>query len=86
MTMIVWRRSGLVSRALVSEALMIPERAVERFLSQKSQHQCGWLETDGIALIGSILCGHDGRQGCLYHVCVKDGFIQTAMALGVRLW
>ncbi len=22
------------------------------------------------AIIGSILCGHDGRRGCLYHVCV----------------
>lgn len=22
-------------------------------------------------IIGSILCGHDGRTGCFYHVCVK---------------
>lgn len=21
-------------------------------------------------IIGSILCGHDGRRGCFYHVCV----------------
>ena len=26
-------------------------------------------EEDG-EIIGSILCGHDGRRGCLYHVCV----------------
>lgn len=25
-------------------------------------------------IIGSILCGHDGRRGCLYHVCVAEGF------------
>ena len=25
-------------------------------------------------IIGSILCGHDGRRGCLYHVCVKEGY------------
>ena len=25
---------------------------------------------DGDTLIGAILCGHDGRRGCLYHVCV----------------
>lgn len=25
-------------------------------------------------LIGSILCGHDGRRGCLYHVCVKESY------------
>ena len=22
--------------------------------------------------VGSILCGHDGRRGCLYHVCVRE--------------
>ena len=22
-------------------------------------------------IVGSILCGHDGRRGCLYHVCVR---------------
>lgn len=23
-------------------------------------------------IVGAILCGHDGRRGCLYHVCVKE--------------
>jgi ribosomal protein S18 acetylase RimI-like enzyme len=23
-------------------------------------------------IIGSILCGHDGRRGCFYHVCVLE--------------
>lgn len=23
-------------------------------------------------IVGSILCGHDGRRGCLYHVCVRE--------------
>ena len=27
-------------------------------------------EEDG-EIIGAILCGHDGRRGCLYHVCVR---------------
>ena len=26
-------------------------------------------EKDG-KIVGAILCGHDGRRGCLYHVCV----------------
>lgn len=26
-------------------------------------------EVDG-KIVGAILCGHDGRRGCLYHVCV----------------
>ena len=25
-------------------------------------------------IIGGILCGHDGRRGCLYHVCVREDF------------
>ena len=30
-------------------------------------------EEDG-EIVGSILCGHDGRRGCLYHVCVREDF------------
>ena len=29
---------------------------------------------EGDLLIGAILCGHDGRRGCLYHVCVRKGY------------
>ena len=25
-------------------------------------------------VVGSILCGHDGRRGCLYHVCVAEDY------------
>lgn len=25
-------------------------------------------------VVGAILCGHDGRRGCLYHVCVHESF------------
>lgn len=25
-------------------------------------------------IIGAILCGHDGRRGCLYHVCVDPAY------------
>lgn len=28
----------------------------------------------GGEIVGSILCGHDGRRGCLYHVCVREDF------------
>lgn len=30
-------------------------------------------EADG-KIVGSILCGHDGRRGCLYHVCVDENY------------
>lgn len=26
----------------------------------------------GDEIIGAILCGHDGRRGCFYHVCVRE--------------
>lgn len=36
-------------------------------------------------IVGSILCGHDGRRGCFYHVCVAEQFrkqgIGKAMAI-----
>ena len=25
-------------------------------------------------IVGAILCGHDGRRGCFYHVCVHEGY------------
>ena len=25
-------------------------------------------------LVGAILCGHDGRRGCFYHVCVHKDY------------
>ena len=30
-------------------------------------------EEDG-QIVGAILCGHDGRRGCLYHVCVREDY------------
>lgn len=29
---------------------------------------------DGGEIVGGILCGHDGRRGCLYHVCVREDY------------
>ncbi len=30
-------------------------------------------EADG-KIVGGILCGHDGRRGCMYHVCVHEDY------------
>lgn len=27
-------------------------------------------------IVGAILCGHDGRRGCFYHVCVREDYRQ----------
>lgn len=42
---------------------------VERFL--KRNPGLSVVACDGEEVIGAILCGEDGRRGCLYHVCVR---------------
>ena len=45
---------------------------IERFLRRNPTTSItAW---DGEELIGAILCGHDGRRGCLYHVCVDEDY------------
>lgn len=41
---------------------------VERFLLRNPG--CSVVAEKEGDIVGSILCGHDGRRGCLYHVCV----------------
>lgn len=43
---------------------------VERFLMRNPGLSVVALE-DGV-VVGAILCGHDGRRGTLYHVCVEE--------------
>ena len=45
---------------------------VERFL-RRNPTTSVVAEVDG-KIVGAILCGHDGRRGCLYHVCVHKGY------------
>ena len=45
---------------------------VERFLKRNPTTSVV-AEEDG-KIVGSILCGHDGRRGCLYHVCVHKDY------------
>ncbi|MCR4727580.1 MAG: GNAT family N-acetyltransferase [Lachnospiraceae bacterium] len=45
---------------------------VERFLKRNPTTSVV-AEIDG-KIVGAILCGHDGRRGCLYHVCVQKDY------------
>ena len=45
---------------------------VEKFL--KRNPTTSVVAECGGKIIGSILCGHDGRRGCLYHVCVDEQY------------
>ena len=50
---------------------------VERFLSRNPSTSVVAVE-DG-RIVGSILCGHDGRRGCFYHVCVHRDYRQRGI-------
>ncbi len=59
------------------------KEGVEKFLKRNPTTSVVAIE-DG-RIVGSILCGHDGRRGCFYHVCVADQYrrrgIGKAMAV-----
>ena len=45
---------------------------VERFLKRNPTTSVVAVEDEKV--VGAILCGHDGRRGCLYHVCVDPEY------------
>ena len=60
----LWQKiSGFAIRSLDDS-----EEGIDRFL-KRNPGLSVVAEEDG-EITGSILCGHDGRRGCLYHVCV----------------
>ena len=48
------------------------KEGVEKFL--KRNPTTSVVALDGENIIGAILCGHDGRRGCFYHVCVEESY------------
>lgn len=48
------------------------KEGVERFLKRNPTTSMV-AEQEG-KIVGAILCGHDGRRGCLYHVCVAEAY------------
>lgn len=48
------------------------KEGVEAFLCRNPKSSVVAIE-DG-RIVGAILCGHDGRRGCLYHVCVAEDY------------
>lgn len=59
------------------------KEGVERFL--KRNPTTSMVAVSGEKIVGAILCGHDGRRGCFYHVCVHEKYrlhgIGRAMAV-----
>ncbi|MBQ8857393.1 MAG: GNAT family N-acetyltransferase [Lachnospiraceae bacterium] len=42
-------------------------------------------EEDG-KIVGAILCGSDGRRGCLYHVCVHKDYRRQGIGKTMVVW
>lgn len=59
------------------------KEGVERFIRRNPD--ISMVAECGEEIIGAILCGHDGRRGCFYHVCVREDYrkqgIGKAMAV-----
>ena len=36
-------------------------------------------------IVGAILCGHDGRRGCFYHVCVHGDYRQHGIGKSMAM-
>lgn len=45
---------------------------IARFIKRNQRSSVVAIE-DG-KVVGTILCGHDGRRGCFYHVCVDTDY------------
>ena len=54
------------------------EEGIRRFL-RRNPTTSVIAEEDGV-IIGAILCGHDGRTGCFYHVCVEKSHRNRGVA------
>ena len=48
------------------------KEGVERFIRRNPKTSVVAV-SDG-KIVGAMLCGHDGRRGCLYHVCVHEDY------------
>lgn len=61
------------------------KEGIERFL--KRNEGISVVAVENGRIVGNILAGHDGRRGCLYHVCVTESHrkkgIGRSMALKV---
>lgn len=52
---------------------------VVRFLRRNPGISVVAQQADG-SIVGTVLCGHDGRQACFYHVCVKKELRRQGIA------
>ena len=57
---------------------------IERFIARNPTTSV--VARDGNRIVGSILCGSDGRQGSLYHVCVAKEYRRRRIGTQMVGW
>jgi putative acetyltransferase len=61
------------------------EEGIGAFLERNPGFSAVALNDSG-ALIGAVLCGHDGRRGCLYHLAVDRAYRKRGVATRLLAW
>lgn len=60
------------------------KEGVLRFL-KRNPNTSAVAEVDG-KIVGTILCGHDGRTGSFYHVCVHEDFRRRGIGKSMAIF
>ena len=50
------------------------EQAIERYLEQNKGMSLVCIDKEKNIIAGTILCGHDGRRGIIYHLAVREEY------------
>ena len=56
--------------------------AIERFLRQNPGFSAVAVDPAGL-IIGAVLCGHNGREACLYHLAVAENWRRRGVGRGL---
>ena len=65
---LLWHKIKVYSIRSIDDS----REGVARFLKRNPDSSVVAVEDSRV--VGAILCGHDGRRGCMYHVCVDPEY------------